>query len=300
MAQDRPLHAHQVLDVGGVPPAVRTTVEQAEHRGDDHAADRRRGSGGQAPLTDAGDQRHPDDRRVRRQVGRTEQPTAGLDVGGDEVGQVALVERARAVGGDDLEGGREVGDDHVLVGQPVVLVQGAVALGVPPEDAVVDVVEVVERRRAQPEPAARHVDGRCHQFTPRQVSVARVGLAERRERAVGGDGAWPDGDRDPAAVGGRHVPGPRRGSVVGAIPAGHVDPSVDGVRRAGRRLDGDEAAGAQRDEPDLVDHRHQRRRDRGVDGRATGACDTFGGVGGRGVRCSDGERGHAGLSVGSR
>ena len=91
-------------------------------------------------AADPGGQRGADHGGVRRQVGRAQQPAAVLHVAGDQLGQVALVEGARSLGGDDLEGGRQVRDDDPVLGQPAVgVVQGAPARGVPPEDAVVDV-----------------------------------------------------------------------------------------------------------------------------------------------------------------
>ena len=65
-------------------------------------------------------------------------------------------------------------------------------------------------------------------------------------------------------------------------------------------LHGDEAAGAERDEPDLVDHRHQGGRDRGVHGGASRAGDRLGGVRGLVARGRDGEGSHGGPVAGAQ
>ena len=261
------------------------------------------------PAADAGGQRRAHDGRVRRQVGRAEQPTA-----------VPARPRRRARRGRPraaragpaaaivLERGGEVGDhDPVLVvTRPSASCSACVARGVPAEDGLVDVVEVVARGRAEPEAAAGHVDRRGDELAPRQPAVARVGLAEGGEGAVRRDRARSDRDRRRRRRRRSTRPrcAPARAS--GAAPdAGPVDPPVDGVRRPCRRLHGDEAAGAERDEADLVDHRDQCGGDGGVDGGAAGARDLLGGVGSGGVGGGDGQRGHGGpvtavVSDGSR
>ncbi len=197
----------------------------------------------------------------------------------DQPGQVAGVQGAGALVGDQLERADEIGQ-HDQVGRDlaVLVVHRGVALVVPAEDQVVHVLEVVARRRAQPEAAAGHVDRRCDDLAPRQAPPARVGGAEGRDRAVRGDRAGADRRGHPVAVVGVDVP---RAAAEVTATARHLHPAVDGLRRAAvLRLDRDEAARAQRHDPDLVDHRHEDGGEGGVDGIAPAAGDLLAGIGG--------------------
>ena len=230
---------------------------------------------------------------VRRQVVGAEDAAAVEDVGGDEAGEVAGVQGGGALVGDQLERVGQVGDDDQVGDElALVVVDGGAAGVVPAEDRVVDVLQVVARRRAQPEAAAGHVDRRRDHLAPRQPAVAAVRLLERRHRAVRRDRAGSDGDVHAAAVLGVDVP--RAAAERATAAAGHVHPAVDGVRRAAaRRLDRDEPARAQRDQADLVDHRDQRGGERRVDRVAAGPGDLLAGVGGRLVGGGDRDVGHA-------
>ena len=181
VAEDRALHPDQVLDVVGVPRPPRSILEEPQHGCEDHAAHRRGRGRRQAPAGDARGQRLADDGRVRRQVGAPQQAAAGAEVGRDRVGEVALVEGTRTVGGDLLQRRREVGHHDPVLGEPTRrVVQRCVARRVPPEDRLVHVAQVVARRRAQGEAAPRHVDGRCRRARPR--GDGRRARAPRRRR----------------------------------------------------------------------------------------------------------------------
>ena len=209
MAEDRALHPDQVLDVVGVPPAVRSTLEQAQHRGDDHAADRRgrvvarlhsptrvvsgsRTTGAYAARSAA---------RAGRRGRWTSAATASREV--------ALVEGARAVGGDQLERRREVGHQTTVVGEPTrrVVQRARGSPGPTRRSTVVHVVEVVARRRAQPRSrrAPRRWPVPTSSRHGRWPSRACASPKAAREPWVATEpGA--DRDRDPAAVLGRDVP----------------------------------------------------------------------------------------------
>ena len=162
---------------------------------------------------------------------------------------------------------------------------------VPAEDRVVDVVEVVARCGAQPEArrARRSIAGAT---TSRHGSrpSRRCASLERRDRAVRRDRAGADGDvrrrrRTPVWTSQRAV---GRAEGARSRPGMSIQPSTVYGAPAPRRLDGDEPTRAQRDDPDLVDHRDQDRGERCVDRVAAGAHDLFAGVGrglvGRGDR----------------
>ena len=272
--EHRPLHPDEVLDVVGVPLAVRPAVQQAQHRG--HAPRRRPtaaeswpsvqsptrvlsrtgGRRGGTPPGRRGPSRPP--RAITSSlISRARSPVCSA------LGPSAAISSKRAdeVGQHDQVGGELARPRR---GPPRRLSSSQ------PKIVVVHVLEVVARRRAR----AGSRRGPRRSAAPRSrataaVPIARVRLAERRQRAVRGHRSRTDRDRRPRRRTPCGCPTCRRR---GAPAAGRACPSSRRrcTARRRRRLDGDEPAGAQRDDPDLVDHRHQDCGERGVDRVAAG------------------------------
>ena len=283
---------HLALDgdqVGHVvlgPGARRSVAEQCEHRGEHRTPDRRRRVGAQLPPSGPHRERGAHDRPVRRQVGGGDQATTLGHVGGDHAGQLAVVQRAGALLGDQRHGVRQSVDQHpVTRAHPTAVrpAQCAHRLGVPGERPLPHVGEVVARRRAQREPGPGDLFGRRHHLGPRQPAEPGLRQVEGRQRTGDRRRPGPDGHGDAAAVPGAHLVRCHR--QVRSTAAGHVHVAVDGagVRAAGRPY-GHVGAAGQRDDARLGHHGDQGRRDSRVHGPAALLGDAQGRQGGALVR----------------
>ena len=232
-----PVPEHGTLDLDDVVGVERVLAgvgeQEAEHRGQADAADRGRRRRGRAPSRRRA-RPAPAGRPARTPRGRprVSRPPRPRHVAADQLGELAAVQRAGAVGGDQLERGDEVGH-HDPVG-------GELALG------------VVEDGPALRRPSRRRRRGcsRGSSATPRSAgsrrgrprSPARRARATAAGRRAGGPRRTPPASRAP-----RPSPGPmvmstpppyavgRPRSTAGrsgrAAAAGHVHPAVHGVRR---------------------------------------------------------------------
>ena len=262
------LHRDEMCDVVLGPRSARPVAEQGEHGREHRSADGGRWVGAQVPAPGAHRQRVADDRPVRREVGARDEPAASGHVGGDDLRERAVVQRAAPFLGEEPDGVLESRDDHpVPGGHPVAVValQGAPRLRVPAERVVPDERQVVAGRGPEDEAVACRVDGGLDHSGPGERAVAGLRQVERRQRAGYGDRAEADGHGDPAAVAGADLP-LVAGAARRAVQARHRDAPVDGDRRrGGSRPDGHERSAGQRHDPRLGDHRDERGGDRGVD-----------------------------------
>ena len=270
-------------DVVDGPLALRSVAEQGEHRGEDGAAECRGRVGAQLPVACARRESLPYDGLVGGQVGGAEQAASVGDVGGDRGGKVTVVHRSCALLGDQRDRVRESVDHHRVAGLDpgaVVVLERGRCRGVPGEDAVAGVVQVVAGGGAEREATSGDRLGRRDHVTPRDPAVAVVSEIEGGERAGGRDRPVADRHGETAAVVGGHLADVGRGCVGGAASTWHGDASVDGdgaVCAGGP--DGDERAAGEGHDAWLVDHGREHGRDGCVHGAATVARDGERGVG---------------------
>ena len=200
VAEHRALHPHQVLDVV-VGPVRRAAARRAAAASPPRTTPPTDGGGVvasvQSPTRVVRDGRTTG-RYAARSSGPSSPPRAEhvlADPAGPARRCASTPGPSAAISSSDSA--RSGTTTSPVVISPSLVVDRRVAGRVPAEDVLVHVVEVVARRRAQPEPAAGHVDRRRDDLAPRQPPVARVRLAERRQRPVGRHRPRTDRDRRP-------------------------------------------------------------------------------------------------------
>jgi hypothetical protein len=166
--------------LGRTRPAPRDVVEQREAVGDQDTARGRWRVRDHIVAEVARLHRLTPEDPVRLEVGGREQPSTGLDRGGNRGRELTAVHRRRSLGGDLFERAAQIGE-HQQVSrlQPravVAAVQTTTLQGVA-EDQVEDGVEVSLWPR-QLDARARELDRRLHELRPWQTAVLGVHALE--------------------------------------------------------------------------------------------------------------------------
>ncbi len=185
--EHRPLDGDEAGHVLGPAGPVRRAGQQRQHRGQDRAADDRRGVGGERPVG------QPDaDRTAGRPActprGRSPSPGRRARPGprpGSGPGCRSYIVAAPSAATTSSASARSAEriSSPAAIGSPLGWRRPAADSASQPKTTVAHQVEVARRRRPQREARAGDLDRRRHDLRPRRRAVPLVGQAEAGQRA---------------------------------------------------------------------------------------------------------------------